>query len=475
MRDRAGSDAIALARHALPCALLGVMGFEIAHLISGGRELGSWAHLSMLAVVLTALPRCGVREAYLLTLCAVLAGLLWWLHDEPVGAALRALDQAVFLMAFILLISLVQEAAQSSGSVARLGMFLARQPGGRRFVALYGGTNIMAVVFNLGTLSLLAPLVRRAAEEAPDDPLTPVRERRQLSALLRGFAWSVIWSPTAVAPLALLGLIDGIDRPRWIAMGLVLALIIMGVGWAEDRLRWRGQNAAALGLPPPPVVDFPREAALRFAAVCVVLGLTVGVLIGVTGLGVLPSLMAASPMLLLGWLAVQSLARETTMAGFVGGRLAEIVSSGLPQSAPAAVTLACSGFVGIAGAALIPAQALSDAIGLETMSPWLFLLGTTLAVTLLSQFALSPIMMAVFFGAVLGALPVLPAEPTLTALAVAAGWSVSTTISPFASGVIFLARVTGHSGARLTYHWNGVFTGLSVLVLAAAYWVLLML
>ena len=86
------------------------------------------------------------------------------------------------------------------------------------------------------------------------------------------------------------------------------------------------------------------------------------------------------------------------------------------------------------------------------------MLATTLGVTLLSQFALSPIMMAVFFGAVLGSLPSLPADPTLTALAVATGWAVSTTFSPFASGVIFLSRVSGHGGAKLTWNWNGPFS-----------------
>ena len=97
------------------------------------------------------------------------------------------------------------------------------------------------------------------------------------------------------------------------------------------------------------------------------------------------------------------------------------------------------------------------------------MLATTLAVLALSQFALSPIMMAVFFGAVLGSLPSLPAGPTLTAVAIAAGWSVSTTFSPFASGVILLTRITGRSGPELTYRWNAVFSGLSVLILALAY------
>ncbi len=109
--------------------------------------------------------------------------------------------------------------------------------------------------------------MRRAAEEAPDDPLTPVRERRQLSAILRGFAWSVVWSPTAVAPLAVMQLMEGIDRARWIALGAVLATVMMAVGWVEDRWRWRRFTARARRVAPPAAPPFPGRAFLGFGAV----------------------------------------------------------------------------------------------------------------------------------------------------------------------------------------------------------------
>ena len=90
----------------------------------------------------------------------------------------------------------------------------------------------------------------------------------------------------------------------------------------------------------------------------------------------------------------------------------------------------------------------------------------------LSQLALSPIMMAVFFGSVLGALPDLPADPTLTALAIASGWSLSMTCSPFASVVILLTRLTGKSGPTLTYYWNTPFTLMAAGALALSFWLL---
>ncbi len=433
----------------------------------------SWArpasHLAILLLILVAAPRLGLREAYLLSVAAALSWAVWRWHPAPVEVAGSALDQAGFLVAFILLISLVQEGARSSPSVAACGNYLARQPGSRRFLALYAGANLMSPVFNLGTVSLIAPLVRRAAEEAPDDPLTPIRERRQLSAILRGFAWSVVWSPTAVAPLAVMQLIDGIDRPRWIALGAVMAAAMMIVGWLEDRWRWRRFTARALGLQPPPAPAFPGMAFLGFAGVCGAFGALTAAIIWLTGQRVPSSLMAAAPLLLVGWIAIQ---QRGAVLGPTLRKLGRVAYASLPLSAPAAVTLGASGYIGRAAAELVPAATVATWVGLEALPGWLFLLGIATGVAALSQLALSPIMMAVFFGSLLGALPSLPASPTLTALAISTGWALSMTCSPFASVVLLLTRMTSHPGTRLTWRWNGGFTGLAVLTLAAAFWLL---
>ncbi|MEM9060629.1 MAG: hypothetical protein AAGD13_09220 [Pseudomonadota bacterium] len=456
----------------LVVAMLAVMVAEPLYLFSG-HDAAQWiAHVAMGAVLLTSWRLFGAREWYLLALCAVLAGLIWRYAPDASGVTQTALDQAAFLMAFLFLISLVQEGAMTSRSVEQVGSYLAQQPGGRRYTGLYIGTNLMAVVFNLGTMSLLAPLIRRAELAGTGNPLTPVRARRQYCAVLRGFAWSVVWSPTAISPLVLLTLIDGIERWRWIALGLLLSAIMLLVGWAEDRWRWRHMSAAALGLPPQVPPPFPTEGVKRFAVVCVTLAGLTGLIMTASGRGVPASLIVACPLVLIGWLIVQAKRDPGRVEVNVGRRLTAIAQVGLPQSATAAVVLACAGFVGQAGAALLPAREIADRIGLDDLPAWVFMLSTTLGVTLLSQFALSPVMMSVFFGAVLGSLPSLPADPTLTALAVATGWALSTTFSPFASGVIFLSRVSGHGGAKLTYNWNGPFSALSVIVLAGAYWVM---
>ena len=450
--------------------LLAVAALELLRLFTGLPWAEPATHAAMLLLVPVAVRRLGLREAYLLTLCFGVTWLLWARHPDPETVAAAALDQAAFLMTFVLLISFVQEAARTSPSVIACGLFLSRQPASRRFLALFAGGNLMTVVFNLGSVSLIAPLVRRAAEEAPDDPLTPVRERRQLSAFLRGVAWSVVWSPTAVAPLALMQLMPGADRGQWIALGLGVSVAMMAVGWAEDRWRWRHLP----GRPPagaPGAGPFPGRAAGGFVAVCGAFAVLTGAVMAMTGEGVPASLMLASPILLTAWLLIQNQALARPVVA-TGRQVREIVVGTLPLSAPAAVTLACSGYLGRAGADLVPASDLAAWIGLGAMPAWLFLTAIPLAIAAMAQLALSPIMMAVFFGSLLGPMTDLPASHTLTALAISTGWSLSMTCSPFASAVILLTRITGHTGARMTWHWNLRFSVLSALALAAIFWLL---
>lgn len=460
--------------HWLASALTAVMAFEVLSRATGAEAARFATYGALLAVVLLALPRLGLREAYLLSLSGLLSGLLAWLHPAPLEALALALDQAAFLMAFVLLLGLLHEAAMTSPAIADCGRYLTRQPPGRRFSAIYLGTNVMAVLFNLGVVSLLAPLIRRGIEEAtPGDPANPIRERRQLSAMLRGFAWGVVWSPTAVAPLALMSLIPGIERGLWIVMGIGMALVLMLIGWAEDQFTWRHRQRAARASGRWAVTpDFPAGAFARFLVICACLfALTLGSM-AVSGESVVFGLMAACPLMLVGWLLAQNGGLGRRAAGLSLARGGEIFRDKLPLSARVAVTLACSGYVGRAGAALVPAAEWAALLGIDAMPGYLFLTALAVAIALFSQFALSPIMMAVFFGSLLGALPSLPAEPTLTALAISSGWALSMTCSPFATVVLMTARATGHSGARLSWGWNLPFSALAILALLPIFWLL---
>lgn len=461
LRDRASATALGF-----------VMAMELAHLATGAALPGHAAEAGVLAVVLLACHRFGLREFYLMALCGSLTALAVWRSDDAGPVLLTAIDQAAFLMAFIPLIGLIEQAAKTSDAVKAAGLYLIRQPPGRRWIALASGTHVMAQLFNIGMVSLLTPLVMRGAEGEADPRLAEIRRRRGVSALLRGFSWAVVWSPTAVAPLVLSTLLPEARRGPWMAAGLVIALAALALGWAEDRWHFRHARrrlGRAAGAPPLP---FPRAAYAELLIVCLALLGGVLAFMQATDGRVVFGLMASAPLLLLGWLARQTGGIGPAARRASGARLAEIWRGWLPATAPLAVTLAASGFVGRAGAALAPVEAWAAAVGLEALPGWLFLWGLTVGVTLLSQFALSPIMMSVFFGALIAELPSLPADVTWAALAISCGWAMAMLWSPFATVVLLIMPMTGYGGRVMTWTWNALYAPLCAGMLAGAYWAL---
>ncbi len=439
--------------------LMGVMAAELLARMSDQPTVQVIAWLAMAATILAAVRRIGLREIYLLSVCAVLSLLVWWQRPDPTMELAGALSQASFLMAFVLLLGLLHEAAATSPSIDALGRYLSRQPAGRRFYALFAGTGIMAVLFNIGVVSFLVPLIQRGIRSsAPDDPLNPIRERRQVSALLRGFAWCVIWSPTAIAPLALMELIPGVDRKLWMVLGLGIFVIYMILGATEDSFRWRAYRPRAKQVRPV----FPGHAALMFAAACgwlFVLAIVVSHMLDET---IIFGLMAVCPFMLVGWIIVQNRAGGQVAWPKVGSRLNQIAFTNLPHSARVAVTLACSGFIGRAAASLVPAQAVATRLGLDAVPDFLLLSCVPPAIAAMSLLGLSPIMTAVFFGSFFGSLAVMPADPTLIALSISMGWSLSMYLSPFATVVLMANRVGGYAPRDLTWKWNFVYGMLSL-------------
>ncbi|MFT7026189.1 MAG: hypothetical protein ACJAVS_000405, partial [Paracoccaceae bacterium] len=293
------------ARLAMPfvIALLLVMALELLARISGDRMVQHAAWAAMAVVAVLSVPRLGLREGYLLSMCAVLSALVFWQAPDPGPEIAAALDQAGFLMVFILLLGLLHEAAATSPAVSECGDYLTRQPPGRRYYVLNGGSAVLAVLFNVGVVSFLVPLIQRGIEHAtPGDPRNPIRERRQVSALLRGFSWCVIWSPTAVAPLAVAALIPGVDRNLWMIYGIAVFVVMMVIGGLEDRWRFRALRPAVVRTPAP----FPAASFARFLAACGWLFGMTAIMMWAADQTLIFGLLMASPLMLVGWLAVQN-------------------------------------------------------------------------------------------------------------------------------------------------------------------------
>lgn len=433
-----------------------VMATVLMARISGSPMLETASWIAMLATLIVSIGVMGYREIYLLSLCGVTGAAIAMLHSEPMHVLANALGQASFLMAFILLLGLLYEAATTSPSISTVGPYITRQPPSRRFLAIFSGTGSLAVLFNAGIISFLVPLIQRGIwNTAPDDPLNPVRERRQVTALHRGFAWVVVWSPTALAPLLIVELVPGINRGLWILCGLGIFTLMMVLGAAEDMVRFRRFRLAARR----PRLPFPARAFADLGAACGWL-----FAISITAMWLADDnfvfgLMIACPLMLAGWILVQNGA--TSPGGWRRSlkRLRAIYDDDLPEAAPVAITLAAAGFMGRAGAALVPPGLLSAATAhLDTVPDFAILSAIPPLIALISLIGLSPIMMAVFLGTLFGDVETIPVDPTLLALAISCGWALSMTSSPLATPVLLISRASGIGPVTLTWRWNIVFS-----------------
>jgi hypothetical protein len=449
--------------------LLTVAGLELTARFTDFQTVQTAAHVVMVLVILVALRRLGAREIYLIAVSIALSVLVVFTEENAPTVLQGALDQAVFLMAFILLLSLLQAAAATSPSIAIMGEYLTRQPPGRRYFALGGGTSVLAILFNLGVVSFLVPLIQQGIRRAaPGDALNPIREQRQITALLRGFAWSVTWSPTALAPLIVADLLPGVDRTAWIGYGFALFLTLMLVGWLEDRIKFRAYKPQGLRT----AMAFPQTAALRFFATTGWFLLLMLAFMWTFDESAVFGVLAACPIMVIGWLAAQEGIGRADLGPALKSRLQDMIRSELPGSVNVAVTLAASGFIGRAAAGLTPAAEVANALGLATMPDWLLLALIPPFLSVVSLLALSPTMMAVFMGSFFAALPVLPAAATLLAFSISCGWALSMTFSPFATVVLLIARGSGIPATTLTWRWSLGFTLIAAFLLFPVFFLL---
>ncbi|GAB4363258.1 MAG: hypothetical protein Kow00114_19200 [Kiloniellaceae bacterium] len=462
--------------------LLALSGCELLVLFAGTPMAETVSHVLLLGVPVIGWRRLRLREGYLLALCGVLLALAWLYRPDAWDLVLRGLDRASFLAAFILLMGLLREGGITSPAVLQCGTYVTQQPPQRRFLAVFLGAHFFSVLINLGALSLLAPIIQRGVrgdyrQREDLDEIALLRERRQLTALLRGFAWFLLWAPTAVTQAILPTLIPGVDPARLLVTGICLALLMLAVGWAEDALRWlplRRRLRSSGRLPQREKLPFPRAALTRLGAVSALLfGLTL-LFTAWGGVLLVGGVMLAAPIVLLVWVFMQqrpageTVPLQARVAG-TGRRLASVTALGLPSFQREAVSLGAAGFIGTLAAALVPAEQVASLLSVAEMPGWLFLSLLSLTVWFFGLVALSPITTAVFLGSLVTELGAVPADPTNIVLAIAAGTAICTLGAPFASGTLMLARASGYTGVELTWKWNLIYTMLSAAVLAGVY------
>jgi len=412
------------------------------------------AALALLAFSLLGLPAFDLRERYLLGVALIATLAAAWFAHEPQQVIGRAISQSCYLAAFMVLLSLLREAAVTSNSVLRLGKFVTRQPAGRRYLAIASGGHIISVVLNFGALSLLGPLIQRGVQHSDDDDAEKsISERRQLCALARGFSWFVTWSPTSITQALIPVVIIGSDPLLVMLLGMMVLLPVSIAGWLEDRWRY-SSSVAKLNAT---TLKTPMGALIRFSSVCLALASLSLLLAQQTDVTLVTALMACAPLVTCAWIVLQFPASHSGMTAAMQ-RLAQVWSGSPAAGAPEAMAIACAGYIGICAAGALSDQDLTIIDSLAGLPPFVLYLGIPLVIPLLANFAIHPIMIVSFVGSLLAQSPALQASPTLLALSFICGWAINLTSSPFSATNLVMSRTTGISGTTLAWRWNLLFS-----------------
>ena len=92
----------------------------------------------------------------------------FWLLDRTTPGLLgAAIDRAAFFVCFVVVLSVLGEAARTSKMVQTSGRIIVNQTPGRRYLTLSLGGHLMGVLMNLGTVTLLSTMIHGSVTLGP--------------------------------------------------------------------------------------------------------------------------------------------------------------------------------------------------------------------------------------------------------------------------------------------------------------------
>ncbi len=427
--------------------LLALLLCEVLSLATGWVGFGYGARAAFLVLCVVAFGATSLRERALMGIAVILAGVLIW-QGKGMAALGSALSLGAFFGAFIATLTAMRDIAARSASVLEVGRYLTSQPAGRRFYATAFGGHFLAVFLNFGAVSLMAPLVQKSAVHPDGSPFAAL-ERRQISALIRGFAWLLLWAPTTLSQAVLLTIFTEVTLRDIVPIGLATAVGFTLLGRLYDRYEWRGQALPGPGVAP----EFPRRAAYVVSAIC-------ALLIGATFAGsvvfntsIAQTLLFVVPVVTFGWFLGQEWGQGHRAAQHLHV-FTEVMQTSAGPLARSAIALGLSGFIGRAAGQALPVETIADSLNVAAMPGWLFLATLPVLITLGGQVALSPILIVVFLGELLGAMNSLPTGQAQILYALSLGWALSMTASPNATATLLISGTTNIAPTTLTWRWN---------------------
>jgi hypothetical protein len=248
------------------------------------------------------------------------------------------------------------------------------------------------------------------------------------------------------------------DTVTWgelVPIGVAFVAVAFLTGWAMDRLS-RARRATGGGVPPPTSERWIVH--LKLAALVV---LILGAALAVERLLDTRLFLAVTltvPVVAVAWTVAQHRRFGPRRAVVLAERRVRRMAVTLfPSYRIEFVMLAGAGFAGTLVAAAISPETVTSAFAAFRFAPVLIAVLVVWAFMLMGLVGLNPLVSGTIIGAALRDPAAFGLEPLVMAAAMAAGWGVTASFSPFTSPAWGTSRLTGKDAWTVTLRWNGAY------------------
>ena len=429
---------------------------------------GALPFLALALLVLLA-PQVGRNRQVFVAVGIALTVALAWQTPQWMTFVRAGLEKAAFICAFFCALAGLRSVAQGSVAIQNAGEFLARQPPGRRYLALTFGGQMFALVLNYGAIGLLGSLAMTNARTEKDPEIRRHRTRRMLLAIQRGFTSTLPWSPLSFAVAITTALIPNTSWATVAIPGLVTGALMAGTGWALDSMfKPRRNRAARLRARPDGnwLLMWP-----LFALLCIIL-ISIVTLFLLTGIRVVGLVILIVPVVAGVWafLQVRGPAARRGAGSFLGWLKIHVFTE-LPDVSGEVVLLMMAGYIGTVGSALLLPILASTGLGLSALPTPIILVACVWFIPLAGQIGMNPILAVTLLAPLVPSSEVLGVTPEAIVLAITAGWALSGVTSPFTATTLLIGSFANVSARHVGWTWNRGYFLISATMLSA--WVTL--
>lgn len=372
-------------------------------------------------------------------------------QDAPLPILASALQRAAFFQAFLTAVFTLQEAAGRSESMAKVGRFLVSQPIRKQALLTLCGTNLMALMMNMGSLVFIGILAR---DRDADDASVPKSERAWFTALasIRGFSPSACWSPLALPPVYLSSLVAAVSLKMTMMVGAVLSAAILLFSCIFTL--WEVRKSRTAGMIQPIPAPFPKRSMLQISLLLVGLFSLIFFMSGRMDVSTSVAVIVIIPTASVLWLIALQGYR---FRGLASGPLRSMVLVRLPDQAAATNVITSAAFLGPIIVSLLPVSSIASLLTASAASPSVILSGVFVAIIALSMVGLNPVLTCAIVAGIISQPLEFGIEPISLVAVLLVGWALSAQFSPYTGTAMIVSSIFGVSPVSLIFTRNRAF------------------